>query len=54
MYRRRRAMKGCRRVDVILSPEATKVLSALEVDGLTATRAVCDGLLALAKQKGLG
>lgn len=47
-------MKGCRRVDVILSPQATRVLSALEESGLTATRAVCEGLVALAKQKGLG
>ena len=53
-YRRTRAMKGCRRVDVILSPQATRVLSALEESGLTATRAVCEGLVALGKQKGLG
>lgn len=51
-YRRTRALRGSRRIDVTLTPQATAALGVLQKAGLTVSQIVAEALIALAKSRG--
>jgi hypothetical protein len=51
VYRGQRVLRGYRRVDVMLTPEASRALKKLTQDGVPATTAICKALVDAARYK---
>lgn len=50
-YRGQRVLSGYRRVDLMLTPEASRALKKLTEDGVPATTAICKALVDAARYK---
>ena len=50
-YRGRRVLRGYRRIDLMLTPEASRALKKLTEEGVPATTAICKALVDAARLK---
>jgi len=51
VYRGQRVIKGYRRVEAMLSPEASRALKRLTEDGVPVTKAIMKAIIDAAKRK---